>query len=163
MISKAAGTDSAFGLADQTVGANYRLLPKPDTTPGAGLAPAVQPQVFSLDLQVQLDFPAYNTTSQTTGGLPPLGDGSLDVTGGAFATLPLGQLWGGNSRIVGGGGFTYRTGGFSSALPWSVGFQYDPREMGWLFSLGANGIFSLKSDSTVGSSTSGSSTFFVGA
>jgi hypothetical protein len=159
VLRRSQGSDSAFGLTDQTVGVNYRLFPNPTALPGAGLSAAAQPPTTSMDLQLQLDFPAYSTATQAANNLPALGDGSLDTTLGAFLNIPIGRPWGGNMKITGGGGFTFRTGGFSAALPWSAWLNFDPKEHGFLFGLGGSGLFSLNTDSSAslaGTSSGGS-------
>jgi hypothetical protein len=159
-------SDSVFGLTDQTVGVNYRLFPNPEKQPGSSLGEKAQAQQTSMDLQVQMDFPGYSTATQASKNLPGLGDGSLDLTAGAFLNVPLGKPWGGYMKMVLGGGFTYRTGGFSAALPYAAGLQFEPHDQGFLFSLMGSGFMSMKTDSTTSLSLQGTSSggsFITGA
>lgn len=98
---------TAFGLGDQTVGASYRIYgPDPDR--------------LGIDLQLQVDFPAYSNSSSAQDQIPFLGDGSVDTTVGAFGDLPLTLRGRYDLRLLAGAGYTYRSAGFSSAIPWSA-------------------------------------------
>jgi hypothetical protein len=136
---------SSYGFFDQTIGLNYRLLAM-SSLPGI--------KKPSLDLQIQADIPAYSSVDTGTG--PNLGDSTTDLTGGLFGRYPLisnpdSTLW-----IVGGGGFTYRSASFSSAIPYSVFVEYKPTGEGLTASLGGFGIYSLNNDAytlTTGTAT----------
>lgn len=133
---------TAFGLGDQTVGASYRIY-----GPGAGR--------LSIDLQLQVDFPAYSNSASAQDMIPFLGDGSVDTTLGAFGDLPLLSKARYDLKVVGGAGYTYRTAGFSAAIPWSVEARASfgdaepgsTRSFGPSVGLGFNGIQSLQTDS----------------
>ena len=148
-------TGSTYGLPDQSAGLNWRAKEWPSGGAERGI---------TLDFQVQLDFPAYGNTADSTGNLLFMGDGSFDITAGAFVGVPLGSF-----RATLGGGFTKRTEGFSSALPWSVWVERPARASAFFFGVGAYGMQSLNSDSTsaviddsVGTSGAGGS-FFINA
>jgi hypothetical protein len=129
-------TGSTFGFTDQTLGANFRVFERRGS-PSTGMI---------VDLQFQLDLPVYDNSKARTEGTPFMGDGSVDITGGGFITLPL---WGDRDhsfQLAGGLGYTYRNDGFSTAFPYSAVVEYAPRVEGWLTSLGILGAYSLKSD-----------------
>lgn len=131
-------TGTGYGLGDQTVGINYRVYEKPH---GA-----------SIDLQGQLDFPAYSNTVAAANGTdvtnaPNLGDGSLDATAGAFLTYPLAENPEADIKWVAGAGYTYRSASFSSAVPWSAMLARQPRREGLVIEAGGYGIQSLNTDS----------------
>ena len=91
VLNHGSSSDSVFGLTDQSVGVNYRLFPNPGEKPGASLGEKSQAPTTSMDLQLQLDIPAYSTATQAANDLPALGDGSLDTTLGAFLNVPVGR------------------------------------------------------------------------
>lgn len=129
---------TAFGLGDQTLGASYRIY-------GTG------PDHLAIDLQLQVDFPAYSNSAASQQLIPYLGDGSIDTTLGAFADLPLLQNARYDVRLAAGAGYTYRSDGFSSAIPWSTEARvFFPRGAGGTVGpsvgLGFNGIQSLQTD-----------------
>lgn len=130
---------SFFGMNDQSLGMSYRFI--------GGRSPS-----FSMDFQLQADFPAYGSSYASTNyniQTPSLGDGSLDGTGALFMTIPLEKSENTYFYSRLGGGYTYRTGGFSSALPWVVLFGYTPRDFvgSHFFSqMGFQGFYSLKTD-----------------
>src|SRR5262249_26576504 len=74
-----------------------------------------------------------------------------------FVTYPLATSKSSRVNLVGGAGYTYRTGGFSSAIPWTVVADYSPTRFGFGGVLGFHGITSLKTDSN-SATTSPSST-----
>ncbi len=121
---------SSFGLSDQLAGFAYRAL-RSDSG-------------ISLNLQTEASLPAYNNTNAKNAGEAYLGDGTIDVTGAAFLEFPLGS-----SREIyleGGGGYTYRSKGFSACLPYSLKLKRDPALKGLMYEAGVTGQFSLKSD-----------------
>jgi hypothetical protein len=126
----------AFGFTDQSVGLNVRAL--------KGSLP--------LDFQIQADLPLYDNAGARAEKLPFLGDGSVDVTAGAFLGIPL--MNGEDQRIVAsfGGGYTLRGGGFSSALPYSFQAAMLPTRNGLIAGVGFTGFLSLKTDTQPGAS-----------
>ena len=74
------------------------------------------------------------------------GDPSIDLTGGAFAEWALNHSteW----SIEAGAGYTGRSRGYSSALPYRLIVKRDPSVRGFLFSAGVRGQYSLQTDST---------------
>lgn len=139
----AAFTGSGYGLGDQTVGLNYRIYEKP--------------QGASIDLQGQVDFPAYsNTIAAPTAtdvtNTPNLGDGSVDFTVGAFLNYVLAEKTESTVKLVAGAGYTYRTASFSAAVPWSASLALQPRREGFVIQAGGYGIQSLSTDSHPGNS-----------
>ncbi len=126
-----------FGLADQSIGLNYRTYPAP------------QSLLKSVDLQIQTDFPAYQAAVPSTATTPSLGDGTLDTSMGLFATLSVLTQKTYTFNTVLGAGYTYRTAQFSSAIPWWFSIQYSrhlPSQKGVVASLSAGGFISLKTD-----------------
>ena len=146
-----------FGFADQTVGTSFRLYQSGNQTH----------LPFALDLQLQLDFPGYSTALSESTLTPYMGDGTFDFTSGIFVTVPWNSPPPGNNyqlSTVLGGGFTYRTAGFSSAIPWSIFNQYRPAKRGITLGVGALGIGSLRTDTLGIRSTLGSGgSFYTGA
>jgi hypothetical protein len=128
-------TSTNFGFGDSSAGLTYRLL---DLT-----SPAT-PDGVTVDVQVQGDFPLYSNENLTG---PALGDGTIDVTGGAFASVPLLRPGRYLIGLSGGAGFTYRTDDYSRALPWSVSVKFGPTtDTGFTAKAMASGIVSLSSD-----------------
>ncbi|MEK6706490.1 MAG: hypothetical protein AABZ06_11960 [Bdellovibrionota bacterium] len=145
---------AAYGFGDQSIGWTYRAL---ENLGGSG----GKPYGTSLDVQIQMDFPTYNNKESETNITPYLGDGSTDLTAGAFLTWPFAQTAERIFMLTSGAGYTYRTAGFSSAIPWSVSALLKPTKKG--FSAGASvlGVHSLGTDNTTilsGSSTNSSGT-----
>ncbi|MEK6580339.1 MAG: hypothetical protein AABZ55_14025 [Bdellovibrionota bacterium] len=130
-------TGTAYGLADQTFGMNYRLL---EDKTGNFVVP------MSMDIQVQADIPIYNNVSADAAGLPHLGDGSMDLSAGAFFTYPISESRSDFIAFTGGAGFTYRTAGFSSSLPWSLNARYSARDEGLILEAGVTGFMTLATD-----------------
>lgn len=129
----AAADLSAFGLSDQLIGAAYRLF----NSEGG----------MSFNLQGEVTLPAYSNSSALTGGRAYLGDGSTDITGGFFGEFPLKLI--GTKRdlfIELGAAYTYRSNGFSAAVPWNALLKRDPEFRGVMFAAGVQGQVSLKSD-----------------
>ncbi|OFZ21550.1 MAG: hypothetical protein A2X94_05445 [Bdellovibrionales bacterium GWB1_55_8] len=144
---------NAFGLTDQTVGANFRIYE----------SPILSRLSTALDLQIQLDFPAYDNAVAAAAGSPALGNGSVDSTAGAFLTVPVSQNTSRSILMTGGAGYTYRSSGFSAAIPWSITAEYRPATPERVFgSLGMTGTYSLLTDESPSlrpSSMSGGSLF----
>jgi hypothetical protein len=137
-ISNSAPSSSITGFADQSVGLTYRVY--------EGQKPKALIYLLHFDFQFQADVPAYR--SSYLGGFqsPALGDGSTDLTGGAFveASLfenPQVEL---SSKV--GAGYTYRTKLFSAALPWIYSIQVKPRSSSWIAEIMTFGILSLRTD-----------------
>jgi hypothetical protein len=131
-------TGSSYGLADQTFGGTYRLI---EVDRGKTLP-------FSLDLQAQGDFPAYNNTSVSG---PFLDDGTVDLTAGAFVTYPIAVSDSSSFFLHGGAGYTWRSRSFSQAIPWSARLTWDLRSSGWRLEAGMFGVQSLRTDPNLGS------------
>lgn len=129
---------SVFGFADQTAAVNVRVIRVPVTSG--------KMRAFALDLQLQGDLPAYDLAAMQAAAVPFLGDGSVDLTLAAFASLPIAQDAAGAFMAQAGGGFTYRTAGFASHFPWSAALTYERRSDGLLAGLGGYGIVSLLND-----------------
>jgi hypothetical protein len=123
-----------FGFGDNSAGLNFRLYDAASPT---------RPDGFTLDLQAQCDFPLYSNTNLTG---PALGDGTVDLTGGLFASLPLAHLRNSTILATAGAGFTYRTSSFSLAIPWSAVAELKPRNDGILLAVKALGLQSLDTD-----------------
>ncbi|HAR41436.1 MAG TPA: hypothetical protein DCS07_02195 [Bdellovibrionales bacterium] len=130
---------SSFGLTDQTLGVNFRILGNPNGRPHSRV---------SLDLQLRFDFPGYNNATSDLNSSPWLGDGSQDLTSGGFVKIPLFQKNERTLLLEAGLGYTYRSAGFSAAVPWSAFLQLIRPDKGWQVSLGLTGIYSLENDST---------------
>jgi hypothetical protein len=123
-------SQSGFGLSDQLAGFAYRALHS-----DSGI---------SLNLQAEVTIPAYNNTDAKNSGNAYLGDGTIDVTGGGFLEFPLGSS--GEIYLEGGGGYTYRSKGFSACLPYSLKLKRDPAVKGLMYEAGVTGQLSLKTD-----------------
>lgn len=125
------GSASALGLSDQLVGAAYRLW-----TSNNGSSQTAQFDVL---------IPAYSNSQSRADGNPYLGDGSLDFTLGTFLDFALPISTAREYYLSLGAGFTKRSYGYSSALPWSLIFKRDPAN-GFYFAGGARGNISFKTD-----------------
>ena len=122
---------SASGLSDQLVGFAYRIY----STEGG----------FSMNIQGEVTLPTYS--NNIADAKPFLGDGSTDITGGAFLEIPLPTL----SRdfyLETGAGYTFRSKGYSATVPWSVLLKREPLQNGFIFALGGRGTYSLETDKT---------------
>ncbi len=127
---------SSFGFTDQSLGTTIKLY---QNSRGSTLEPRI-------DLQFQADLPLYNNSVSELNLLPYLGDGSTDLTAGAFVVLPLWQKKGREISSTLGGAYTYRTSNFSSAIPWSWTLRYNTPNQGFFTSAGFYGLQSLKTD-----------------
>ena len=148
--SGANASSTSYGFADQTLGANWRVW-EATKGPHDHYAP-------SLDIQIQGDFPAYSNSQADTTHLPHIGDQSLDTTTGAFLSIPFGQNASHAWLATAGAGFTFRTGGFSSAIPWSVMAKFVPEHAGFLADASVLGNYSMKTDVNTPPSTDLTST-----
>lgn len=127
---------STFGLGDQALGATYRIWKNAS---------------FALDLQAQADIPAYSNGSALEVDRPFLGDGSFDLSVGAFLTYPFTSprtvaKW----SAQGGLAYQWRSQGYSGEIPWSLTGRYSarvlPEDPGAEFELSLLGSLSLQSD-----------------
>lgn len=124
----ASTAQDASGLLDQTLGVTARVH---------------QGKASAIDLQLQLDLPAYDNLAALQAGNMLLGDGSTDVTLGAIADLSLNQDAESTLALVGGLGYTSRNKTFPKALPWSVELRYNPSKPGLGAGGGAFGLYSF--------------------
>ena len=124
---------SVTGFGDQMIGTSYRLVP---TDKGLGF-----------NLQFSATLPAYTnpaSPAQRPNTDPYKGDDSIDLTTGGFVEIPISSVW----SVEAGGGYTYRSKGYSAAIPWSVMIQHTPEIRGPVFAIGARGQVSLNTDKT---------------
>jgi hypothetical protein len=138
---------STFGFTDSTLGINVRAYEFD--------ALKDQPHGIAIDVQLQGDFPLYSNSTVLTNN-PPLGDGTTDITGGAFVTIPVYSLKTSDFSVTGGAGYTYRTSSYSSAVPWSASAALTPRQTGFKAQLSALGFESLRNDPRAQSLTTSS-------
>jgi hypothetical protein len=122
---------TSFGFADQTLGLNFR---------------AIDSKSFSLDIQAQVDLPAYSNNTSEAKLTPYLGDGTIDSTAGGFIAIPLNHGKRDLFKLTGGAGYTYRTSNFSAAIPWSAYFEYEAGHDGMFALFGGYGTVSLRTD-----------------
>lgn len=125
---------SLLGLSDQLLGGSYQIL---ETSSGA-----------SIWFQGDLILPAYINSTSVITGKPFLGDGSIDLIGGAFLNLPLHKGARSLLSLEAGAGLMYRSKGYSSGIPWTVRLFRTPTLNGLSLSAGARGLLSLESDTT---------------
>lgn len=124
---------NAFGFSDQLVGTAFRLF-KFDSG-------------GNVSMQAELTIPTYSNTTSFTNVEPWKGDQSYDFTGGAFAEIPFPSSleW----YFEGGAGFTWRSNGYSAAVPWSLIVKHESIGDGFLFGWGLQGQLSLKTDNSL--------------
>jgi hypothetical protein len=125
-------TSSTTGFSDQLIGVNRRLIDDPNG--------------FQLNGQLEAILPAYQNSVSKNDLF--MGDQSVDVTFGAFATHSVLDDY----KIEAAVGYTYRTQKFSAAIPYSVLFKKIARAKAAFFSIGTRGQFSLQSDAHSASS-----------
>jgi hypothetical protein len=130
---------TGFGLGDQTLGLNFRIFKIEH-----GLT--LHRRITRIDLQFQADLPAYNNTLADANRTPYLGDGSFDWTGGVFLSLPFHSENEDGYQLQAGGGYTYRSSGFSAAVPFNINFAYNSAKDGVTGLLGVGGVLSLRTD-----------------
>jgi hypothetical protein len=123
---------STFGLSDQLIGAAYRAVHLENGT--------------SISLQAETTIPAYSNDSAKINQSPFLGDQTYDMTFGAFAEIPVLSKPTYQFYLDAGAGYTYRSYGYSAAVPWNVQLKRYPVKDGLLLSLGARGNLSLQND-----------------
>ncbi len=121
---------SGFGLADQQIGAAYRLF-----SSDSGI---------SFNAQVEAIIPAYSNSTAKINGSPYFGDGSMDFDFGGFFEFPLTSDR--EVYLEAGGAYAYRSKGFSSAIPYTLLLKREPSLKGFLFEGGFSGQISLKTD-----------------
>lgn len=142
-------SSSAYGFGDQSVGLNVQILSWKTN--------------YSLDLQAQFDFPAYDNTANQNQSLPLLGDGSMDFTAGAFLAIPIFVRADAKFMVTAGAGYTFRNLGFSSAIPWSADLTFEPVSSGLGFTASAYGNWSLRTDGGTRNTTGSGGSFIVNA
>jgi len=123
-----------FGLSDQMAGTAYRLFQSESGV--------------SFSLQGEVTLPAYDNSAATIVTKPYLGDGSIDMTFGGFLEVPVTLQDTYQLYLDAGAGYTYRSKGFSQAVPWNVQLKRYPTMEGLTFALGARGNISLLTDNT---------------
>ena len=96
--------------------------------------------------QMQLDFPMYG---QLRNQVLSVGDQSADLTYGLFGTYSLFENYPRMLLVRLGVGVTFRTRGFSSAVPFSSEITLSPVGAGLTASLGFFGTKSLSTDSSL--------------
>lgn len=120
---------SGMGFNDQTLGVNARLIEQKESFP------------FDIDIQIQTDFPIYPNLFPSFSAVSfPFGDRSVDTTISLFLAFPFSShpkesLF----YAVLGTGFTYRTLGFPTGLPWSAILQYRQHADGMIGEIGFAG------------------------
>jgi hypothetical protein len=127
---------TGYGFGDQTLGANARFWQ--DRTKG-----------LMADAQLQIDFPGYSNSTAATNHTSYLGDGSTDITAGAFLTYIINHQARTQDelKVVGGLGYTLRTLSFSAAIPYSIDLEYTRGRDGFYGSVGFAGTVSRMTDS----------------
>jgi hypothetical protein len=138
--STTSNAGTAYGLVDQSIGANFRVYQSDVNAKNSHRTP------FVFDLQLQADLPAYNNNTADTNSTPYMGDGTVDVTFGGFLKLPISQSTNGAVFLTGGLGYSYRSASYSAAIPWSVLANFERHRSGLFASAGAVGYQSLKND-----------------
>lgn len=146
-LNSTARFGTSYGFGDQTVGLNLKV--------GEFFGGWSQ-----LSFQGQFDFPLYSNAAADTYLVPYLGDQSFDFTGGLFWGQRLTEVLGSDLVFNLGAGFTYRTAGFSMAIPTSLAVELSPRKKGLLLAASAYGVFSLRNDAFTGA---GAGRSFVGS
>ena len=134
-----AGT--AFGFGDQTAGLVLRII---------GISPDAP---FTLDLQGQVDVPGYSNSTSLANSTPYMGDGSIDLTSGIFTQVTLKEGRSYKFQTLLGAGYTYRSDGYSAALPWSVFLKLIPQLNGLTLDAGVTGTLSMRTDMSPSYST----------
>ncbi len=140
-------TGSGSGLTEQGLGMNYRLWE-------AASGPGARPK--AIDGQFSVDIPLYdNVGSRSSTPRQPLrGDGSLDLTAGAFGTFPLNQGLGQRLYLIAGLGLTLRGSSYSKAIPYQIQIAGLPEKSGILYRAGFFGFKSMASDPATGTAIS---------
>jgi hypothetical protein len=155
---------TGYGFADQSFGLNYRIFELRSRT-----KPLLSPPI-ALDIQAQVDAPGYSTNTAESSLTPYLGDGTTDMTAGIFGTVPILIQPTESFSATAGIGYTRRSAGFSSAIPWSAKVSYQPHHDGLTASFKVNGLTSLKTDlygvagsTTLRSNVGSGGSFYIGA
>jgi hypothetical protein len=155
---------NSFGFTDQLVGLNFQIhsADNENTTypPTGGFS------LRSIDFQTQISWPLYNNANADANLTPHLGSQTLDLTAGAFATARITRTTTAQFLLSGGAGFTYRSSGFSDAIPWSIAVRYlsnpsdsRPSTPGFQASLAALGVLSLQTQLPAGIGTNNLQSF----
>lgn len=140
-LDHASRPGTGFGLGDQAAGMNWRIFEgKKSDSNGFGFTWG------GLELQAQIDLPAYDNAVADADQTPRLGDQSVDVSAGGFLTVRLLQSRRANLNLVGGLGYLYRSQSFSAGVPWSAALRYEPRQQGFRGNLTLYGVQSLSTD-----------------
>lgn len=160
-LQEASRSGNSYGLTDQNLGFNFELLSFENTDePPSPTSPGDSNALRKIYFQTQVSVPAYNNTTSDLNQLPRLGDQSIDLTAGGFGVLRLIRSRSSEILLTGGAGYTFRTQGFSAAIPWSLSFSYTPASSpgaltrpsgygfmpGWRAALGLAGNSSLQTD-----------------
>jgi len=126
---------TTLGFGDQALGAGFRLVEWSDGS--------------AIDAQAQMELPAYSNDTARTNGDVLLGDGSIDGIGGIFLHWVLlhSKTWQLFSDI--GGGYRYRTDGYSPDLPYFLGLRAEPTTSGLTGGLSIYGMKSFENDAKV--------------
>jgi hypothetical protein len=131
-LDAAGRQSSAYGFGDQSIGLSYRV------TGGESK--------LAFDLQLQADIATYDNEQSRADNIPVMGDQSKDVTFGGFLHwVPL-ENPEAKLALTGGGGYRYRSDGYSADLPWSIHARYLPKQTGWIAGIRLYGSRSLNKD-----------------
>jgi len=131
---------TAFGFGDQTVGLSYRAY----QSRGTSLRPH---ENLRIDFVLLGDIPAYANPIAAANQPPFLGNGSFDLTFSPLMTWTFSGTETEATQLVGSFGYTFRSGGYSMHLPWSVGIRREvTNHSGFQFSALARGTVSLRND-----------------
>ncbi len=146
-LDTSALSSTTNGLTDQTAGFTYRVY-QSNIDRGNTTATAV-------DLQVQADIPAYGNGENELARSPDQGDGSLDLTFGAFVFVPAIETSARLLSLTGGVGYTHRSNHFSSQFLSSLTGSFTPKKSGWLASASFFEVSSLNTDTSTPSQSAG--------
>jgi len=131
---------SIFGFSEQTLGVNYRIpLEKASLTRSFAQT--------AIEIQLQADVPAYSNTTSVNAGIPFLGDGSSDLTGGVFFRMPFGSNQSDFWTLDLGTGLSWRSNGFSMGVPALIQVERISEQSGWVGKASVQGNFALGTDS----------------
>jgi hypothetical protein len=131
---------TAFGFGDQTVGLSYRAY----QSRGTSLRPH---ENLRVDLVLLGDIPTYTNPIAAANQPPFLGNGSFDLTFSPLLTWTFSGTETEATQLIGSFGYTYRSGGYSMHLPWTVGIRREVTNgTGFQFSTLARGTISMRND-----------------
>ena len=129
--------DSRFGLGDQALGLNYKLI-------GQMADQLAGPRLY---FQAQVEFPLYNNADALNDNTPFVGNQTTDITGGAFLELPLGDTSEREAALVFGLGFSKRSKSFANQLPYSAELRVSrPKTEGLIGRVGIYGTLPMGDD-----------------